>query len=96
MRPSEALERHREDIRRAVLRRGVSNPRVFGSTARGEDSDGSDLDLLVDPGEGTTLFDLGGLLADLRDILGVPVDVVTSTGLHARIRKRVFDEAKPV
>ena len=96
MRPSEALEKHREAVRDAARRFGVKNPRVFGSAARGEDSDASDLDLLVDPGERTTLFDLGGLSEELKALLGVPVDVVTSTGLHRRIRSRVLEEAKPV
>jgi len=96
MKPSEALERHRETIRRATLRYGLANPRVFGSAARGEDTDASDLDLLVDPGERTMLFDLDGLSEELKALLGVSVDVVTSTGLHKRIRGRVLDEAKPV
>ena len=73
MRPSEALERHREEIRRAVEARGVCNPRVFGSVVRGEDSDRSDLDLLVDRGERTTLLDLAALEDDLRTLLGVRV-----------------------
>jgi uncharacterized protein len=55
-----------------------------------------DLDLLVDKGERTTLFDLGGLAEDLQALLGVRVDVVTSNAAHRRIRKRVLDEAKPV
>jgi hypothetical protein len=96
MKPSEALEKHRASIRQAASRYGLANPRVFGSTARGDDTDDSDLDLLVDKGERTTLFDLGGLAEDLQALLGVRVDVVTSNALHRRIRKRVLDEAKPV
>jgi predicted nucleotidyltransferase len=96
MKPSEALEIHRDAVRRTVNRYGLGNPRVFGSAARGEDAETSDLDLLVDPGPRTTLFDLGGLSEELKDLLGVPVDVVTSTGLHRRIRTRVLAEAKPV
>ncbi len=96
MKPSEALERHREDIRRAASRYGLAAPRVFGSTARGEDTETSDLDLLVDKGEKTTLLDLAGLAEDLKALLGVKVDVVTSNALHRRIRKRVLQEAKPV
>jgi len=96
MRPSEALQKHRQAIRSATARYGLSNPRVFGSAARGDDTDESDLDLLVDKGERTTLFDLGGLSEELKALLGVPVDVVTSTGLHRKIRDRVLDEAKPV
>ena len=96
MKPSEALERHREAIRSAAQRYGVANPRVFGSAARGEDTEASDLDLLVDPGERTTLVDLCDLTEELKRLLGVHVDVVTSTGLHRRIRGRVLEEAKPV
>jgi predicted nucleotidyltransferase len=96
VKPSEALEKHREEIRRATQRYGLANPRVFGSAARGDDREDSDLDLLVDVGAQTTLFDLNGLSEDLRALLGVPVDVVTSTGLHRRIRVGVIKEAKPV
>ncbi len=96
MKPSEALERNREAIRGAAKRYGVANPRVFGSAVRGEDTEASDLDLLVDPGERTTLIDLGGLTEELKRLLGVEVDVVTSTGLHRRIRGKVLEEAKPV
>ena len=96
MKPSEALEKHREEIRRVTLRYGLANPRVFGSASRGEDTEGSDLDLLVDVGAHATLFDLNSLSEDLKALLGVPVDVVSSTGLHRRIRGRVLEEAKPV
>ena len=96
MKPSEALNRHREAICSAAKRRGVANPRVFGSTARGDDVDGSDLDLLVDPMKGTTLLDLGGLLEDLKQLLGIPVDVLTPDELPAGIRERVLEEAKPL
>ena len=96
MKPSEALELHREAIRRAVNRYGLCNPRVFGSAARGDDAETSDLDLLVDLGPRTTLFDLGGLSEELNDLLGAPVDVAASTGLRRRIGNRVLEEAKPV
>jgi predicted nucleotidyltransferase len=96
MRPSEALEKHREDIRRLALGRRAANPRVFGSTARGEDIEGSDLDILVDTLPGATLFDLAALEDELKGLLGVRVDVVTSGSLHRRIRKRVLGEAAPI
>jgi hypothetical protein len=63
MKPSEALNRHRETIRRIVAGHRPANPRVFGSTATGQDEDGSDLDLLVDPDERMPLFDLGAIVA---------------------------------
>ncbi len=89
-----ALEAHRADIAALATAHGALNVRVFGSVARGDDDDASDLDLLVDMAEGRTLFDLGALLEDLRAVLGVPVDVVTTAGLRDRIRERVLAEAK--
>ena len=70
--------------------------RVFGSVARGDNTDASDLDLLVTPGPGCSLFDLGGLLEDLQDLLGCRVDLVTEDGLKPRLRERVLREAVPV
>ena len=96
MRPSEALERHRDEIRRLAIRHGVENPRVFGSTARGEDTEGSDLDILVDAAAGTTLFDLGALFAALRERLEVGVDLVTPGELPAEIRPQVLAEARKI
>ena len=66
---------------------------MFGSVARGEADETSDIDFLVELEPGRTLFDLGGLLMDLRDLLGRDVDVVTERGLKARIRTRVLHEA---
>lgn len=96
MRPSHALADRKEKILEVVARFHVSNVRVFGSVVHGTDKDGSDLDLLVDPRPGTTLFDLGGLQVALEDMLGVPVDVVTPEDLPARIRARVVSEARPL
>jgi predicted nucleotidyltransferase len=96
MKPSEALEKHRHDIRRLTHSRRATNPRVFGSAARGEDVEGSDLDILVDTVPGTTLFDLGGLFEDLRATLGVPVDIVTIRELPPEIREQVLAEAQPI
>jgi predicted nucleotidyltransferase len=96
MRPSDALHRHRGAIHEAIRRHPVSNPRVIGSTLDGTDRDGSDLDLLVDPLPGATLFDLGGLQEDLRETLGVPVDVLTPDDLPRRVRDRLVAQARPV
>ena len=74
----------------------MANPRVFGSTLRGDDGDGSDLDLLVDTLPGTTLLDLGGLQDELQELLGVPVDVLTLKDLPAKFRDTVAQEARPV
>ncbi|AEG91769.1 nucleotidyltransferase family protein [Ramlibacter tataouinensis] len=96
MRPSIPFEQRRDDIRVIARRFRVANPRVFGSVLHGEDTDGSDLDLLVDPLPGTTLFDLGGLQGELEELLGVPVDVRTPGGLPPKFRAAVLAEAKPV
>lgn len=96
MRPSMVLHEYRETIRRIIERGRLRNPRVFGSVARGEDRDGSDLDLLVDASPGTTLFDLGGLQVELEELLGVQVELLTPGDLPARIRERVLSEAVPL
>ena len=92
----ELLQEKRDDILKAAAERGAFNVRVFGSVVRGEDSSESDLDLLVDLEPNRSLFDLGGLLADLEDLLGCRVDVVTEKGLHWYIRDRVLSEAQPL
>ncbi len=88
------LRARREEILAIAARRGASNLAVFGSVARGEASDASDVDILVDLEAGRSLLDLGGLLMDLRESLGREVDVVTRAGLRPRIRDRVLAEAK--
>ena len=89
----ELLQTKREDILRIATKYGAYNVRVFGSVARGEADSESDVDLLVDMEPGRSLFDLGGLLMDLQDLLGCNVDVVTERGLRGRIRERVLKEA---
>ncbi|MBI2752857.1 MAG: nucleotidyltransferase family protein [Betaproteobacteria bacterium] len=96
MRPSQALSLHREEIRAAVARSRTRNPRVFGSVLRGDDVEGSDLDLLVDPLPGTTLLDMAGLQLELEEMLGLPVDVLTPGDLPRRVRERVIAEAQPL
>lgn len=96
MKPSVALELHRAAIRVAVRRFRTENPRVFGSVALGCDRDGSDLDLLVDPLPGVTLFDLGGLQVELEDLLGVPVDLLTPGDLSPKFREQIITNAQPV
>ena len=96
MRPSFALSQHRDAIRTAVQRYRVSNPRVFGSVLHGTDTEDSDLDLLVDPQEGTSLFDLAGLTVELQELMGIRVDVRTPKDLSLRFRQQVLDEAQPV
>jgi len=70
-----------------------TNPRVFGSVLHGEDQDGSDLDLLVDPAPRTSLMDMAGLQIELEKTLGTKVDVRTPGELHPRFREKVLAEA---
>jgi uncharacterized protein len=96
MKPSALLESKRNDVREVVRRFRTSNPRVFGSVLHGQDSEGSDLDLLVDPLPGATLFDLGGLQLALEELLGVQVDLLTPGDLPAKFRAQVLAEARPI
>ena len=96
MRPSVALDANREAVRAAVSRFRAANPRVFGSALRGDDREGSDIDILVDALPGATLFDLGGLQVELEEILGVRVDLLTPGDLSRHFRERVMAEAAPV
>ncbi|WP_091815332.1 nucleotidyltransferase family protein [Brachymonas denitrificans] len=96
MRPSVALHARRYAVLAATQRFGVSNPRVFGSVLRGTDTEGSDLDLLVDAKPGTTLFDLGGLKDELEEALGITVDVLTPADLPAKFRAAVLAEARAI
>ena len=77
MRPSEALAKHRDEVLAIIARYPVTNPRVFGSVARGEDVEGSDIDLVVEKSGALTFFDLFELEERLRELLGVPVEVFT-------------------
>src|SRR5690348_4147979 len=97
MRPSEALAKHRDEVLRIIARYPVSNPRVFGSVARGEDKDGSDLDLLVEPEFGVTTFvHLDQLANELNAVLGLGVDVVTPGGLRKPVAERIRRELRPL
>ena len=90
------LKARREEILKISAKHGAFNVRVFGSAARGEAGEGSDIDLLVDVGANRSPFFPGGLLADLEDLLGCRVDVVTVDGLHWYIREKVIKEAVPL
>jgi predicted nucleotidyltransferase len=95
-RPSAALIGGRDAIRRILARQGLANPRVFGSVARGEDTEASDLDLLVDAEPRTSLLDLARARNALEDALGVTVDLVTLDDLPARVRAAALAEAVPL
>lgn len=90
------LQSNRDEVLRIAARHGAHNLRIFGSVARGDTDRGSDLDLLVDMEAGRSLFDMGGLLMELQDMLGCKVDVVSEKGLSPRIRERVLGEAVPL
>jgi uncharacterized protein len=96
MRPSEVLPEHRDAIRRMVLESGMANPRLFGSAARGEDSESSDLDLLVDPSPETSLLDLAKLQVRLEAATGIKIDLLTPKALPGNFRDKVLTEAIPV
>ena len=87
------LQEKREAILATATKYGAYNIRIFGSVARGEANSESDVDFLVDMEAERSLFDLGGLLMELQDLLNCPVDVVTEKGLRQRIRDRVLSEA---
>ncbi|MCJ8238460.1 nucleotidyltransferase family protein [Peteryoungia algae] len=96
MRPSVVLETNTQAICEATARHKAANPRVFGSVARGEDGPDSDLDILVDGLPGMTLFDLGGLQAEMEDLLPCRVDIASSGGLKERMRERILAEARAI
>ncbi len=89
----ELLKAKREEILRVCTKYGAYNVRVFGSVARGEPDEQSDIDLIVDFEPGHSLLDHAGLWLELQDLLGVKVDVVSSRGIKPRIRERVSQEA---
>ncbi len=94
MRPSTALENHRQAIVQIVESHNARNPRVFGSVANGTDREGSDLDILIDSTPDTSLFDIGAIRRELKSLLGIEVDVVTPSALPDSFRDRVLLEAK--
>lgn len=91
-----ALSMKRKEILKVAARHGAYDVRIFGSIARGDAAADSDIDFLVNLEAGRSLFDLGGLLMDLQELLGRNVDVVTERGLRQRIRNRVLQKAVPL
>lgn len=92
MKPSEALASNRAAIRHIVESHRASNARVFGSVLHGQDTDSSDLDILIDPTPDTTLFDIGAVRHELGNLLGVPVDVLTPNALPDNFRAKALEE----
>ncbi|MGB8992580.1 MAG: nucleotidyltransferase family protein [Desulfobaccales bacterium] len=93
---NKVIQEKRQEILKIAAQHGVYNVRIFGSVARGEADEASDVDVLVEMEPNRSLLDLGGFLADLEDLLGCKVDVVTERGLKTRIRDRVLQEAVPL
>ncbi|HEX2195860.1 MAG TPA: nucleotidyltransferase family protein [Actinomycetota bacterium] len=85
-----------EEIMEVARRYGVVSVRVFGSRARGDARPDSDLDLLIDVAEGTSLFDVIDLQNALKDLLGIKVEAVTEAGLHPMLRDDILREARPL
>ena len=96
MRIDELVREKREEIARIAAKHGARNIRIFGSMARGEARDHSDLDLLVDTGPETSSWFPAGLVLDLEEALGCRVEVVTEKGLNPDLRERVLQEAVPL
>jgi predicted nucleotidyltransferase len=93
---NELLQEKREAILQLAAKHGACNVRVFGSVGRHEANEQSDIDFLVDMEPGRSLMDQGGLLMDLRELLGREVDVVTEKGLYWLLRRRILEEARPL
>ncbi|MDB5038134.1 MAG: polymerase beta domain protein region [Bacteriovoracaceae bacterium] len=96
MRPSELIKLKKNEIIAIAKKRGAHNLRVFGSIAKGTDQENSDIDLLVDLEPNRSLMDLGGLLIDLTEALGRPVDVLTAESIRKSIRQQILKDAIPL
>jgi predicted nucleotidyltransferase len=92
----ELLRNKRDEILRIAAKHGAHNVRVFGSVARRDDDDKSDIDLLVDMDEDASLLDHAALLVELEELLGRGVDVAPASELRPRVRERVLKEAIPI
>ena len=90
------LHEKREEIQNIASRHGAYNIRIFGSVVRGEDGPDSDIDFLIDAGPTTSSWFPAGLILDLQEILGRPVEVVTEKALNPYIRDHVLREAVPL
>ncbi len=90
------INEKREAVIALAEKHGARNPRIFGSVARGEAEPDSDIDILVKMEEDRSLLDVSALVLDLRDLLGVKVDVISEDGLYWLLRRRIIKEAKPL
>ena len=90
------LAEKREEILRLAASRGARNVRVFGSVVRGEATEESDIDLLVEVESGRSLLDVVGLWLDLQELLDRKVDLLTDAGVNRHLRERIMSEARPL
>ena len=90
------IEQHRQQILDIAEQHGVLNVRVFGSMARGDAKEASDVDLLVRVSPGTSGFMLGGFQIEVQELLGCKVDIVTDGGIYHMLKERILDEAIPL
>ena len=90
------LREKREEILRIAEKHGARNVRIFGSVAHGDATETSDIDLLVDTAKRTSPWFPAGLAAELEELLGQRVDVLTTNGLYWLLRRRILKEARPL
>lgn len=90
------VDARREELIDVLRRHGVTNPEIFGSAARGDDHDGSDVDILVDFALGTSIIDIISIQHELEDLLGLPVDLVSRNDLKDRVRARAEKDLLPL
>lgn len=88
------IEHHRDEILDLAKQYGIENVRVFGSMARGDANDASDVDLLISVPDGVRGLEVGGLLMDIQDLLQRKVDIVTERSLHPMLRDNILKEAQ--
>lgn len=96
MSPEDLIQQKRPEILRIAEKHGAHNVRLFGSVARGEADEASDVDFLVELEPGRTLLDHAALILELEGLLGRKVDVASERGLRPAVRERVLSEATPL
>lgn len=96
MKPSEIVRQYRQEIRQIILENHAQNPRIFGSVARGEDTESSDLDIVIDPTPVLTYFDIGAMMTEIEDRFNLKVDMATPNALPVKFREKVLSMAVPL
>lgn len=96
MRPSEILKNHRDEIRQIILNHKRLSPRIFGSVARGEDTENSDLDIIIDPAPRLSYMDIGAMMREMQTRFNLKVDIATPRALPEKFRQKVLNMAVPL